>query len=293
MQNDKTDFDAKLHGPPSEDKVRSRLAEEMCCYLASQGIPERKQAAHVAALTGLSIMQARRKLNGIASWSIDECTVIARHHGCTVDEMLSLSRRPVERKSAPCEVQIGRHWYAGSVEVGQISQRPKTGDLIAYETERCWKVVPFADVVKEGVNPVYGITGLSVDTSACSNVRIAVLDDDVEVAKTVSTGLTASGFISKAFTQLDEVTEEVAGFDVFIIDFFLDGGRTATSLIETVRRTKPDALIIVLTGYAREGVDEELAHQIRFFKVQMFEKPARIAYFESAIEAWMDIVQRP
>ena len=287
MENDISED--QLHGA-AED--RSRVSRSISGYLTHRGVPERRQAAYVSEITGFSIMQARRKLAGGPPWSIEECMAIADHHGDSLDALLGLPERGVPARSEPCEVQIGALWYAALVDIGPRALKAKVGDLVAYRTPRRWRVVPHGTIGHVPPDQVHSVLGLSVRSSASANIHIAVLDDDATVAQTVRDGLTSAGFAVSAFTSASALQSDIEQFDVFILDFFLDGNQTATSLIALIRELKPDALILVLTGRAREGADAELAHQIRVFKVQMYEKPARIAYIESEIEAWMDQVHQ-
>jgi CheY-like chemotaxis protein len=279
--------------PQGAEEVRARISQRISEYLADRGVHERKQAAHVAEVTGLSVMHARRKLAGGPSWSIEECMVIANHHGDSLGALLALPERGAQGLLAICEVQIGALWYAASADIGPRALWPKAGDLVAVRTPRRWRVMPYGKLLGNvSSDQVYSVLALSVRSSACANIHIAVLDDDATVAQTVRDGLISAGFAVVAFTSASELQAEIEQFDVFILDFFLDGDQTATALIESIREIKPDALILVLTGRAREGADAELAHQIRVFKVQMYEKPARIAYIESEVEAWMDQIHQ-
>jgi CheY-like chemotaxis protein len=251
----------------SEEDVSRRVVD----YLIGKGIAERKQAGLVAEITGLSIIHARRKLSGTHSWSMDEGMSIAAHFGETLGAIVGHAPEPVGIHEA-CEVQIGSIWYAGSVCVDAEAVHARPSDLVAL------RVGP----------PAHGISSLKIFCAARANVRVAILDDDVIVASSVRDALAGHGFSAQAFFEGDQVHSAIDAFDVFIVDFFLKGEQTATSLIRAIREAKPDTLILVLTGRAREGFDDEIAQQIRLYNVQVHEKPAQMRYLVSAIEGWLD-----
>jgi CheY-like chemotaxis protein len=257
-------------------------------YLMGKGIAERKHAALVAEITGLSIIHARRKLSGTHSWSMDEGISIAAHFGEALGAIVGHAPEAGGVHEA-CEVQIGSIWYAGTVCVDAGVAHAHASDLVALRVGSRWRVAPWRLLESMFAGqPVHGISALKVFCAARANVRVAILDDDVVVASSVRDALAGQGFAAQAFFEGDQVHSAIDAFDVFIVDFFLKGEQTATSLIRAIRAAKPDTLILVLTGRAREGFDDEIAQQIRLYNVQVHEKPAQMRYLVSAIDGWLD-----
>lgn len=272
--------------------MRRRISLCITKYLGGKGVVERKQATVVADITGLSVMHARRKLGGGPPWSLEEVMAIAARYGDTLDQMLITLGDVASPGTRECEIQIGAAWYAASAQLGDTADEAKLDDLVAVPAACRWQVMPYRLVPRKPGQTAYRVDSLQVHSAANANIRIAVLDDDVPLACSIRDSLTDVGFLAEAFGDTAMLQQQVDAFDVFIVDFFLGGNTTATSLIEFIRETKPDALILVLTGRAREAYGEEIARQIRVYRVQVHEKPAQMMYLESAIEAWIGSKER-
>ncbi|GEM_PF-6974220 len=275
----------------SDGSTQEEVSRRVVGYLSGKGIAERKHAALVAEITGLSVIHARRKLSGTHSWAMDEGMAIAAHFGESLEAIVGHVSKPAKPSGTheACEVQIGSIWYAGSVCVDAGMDQARPSDLVALRVGQRWRVAPWRQL--ETLFPghsAHGITSLNIFSAARTNVRVAILDDDVVVASSVRDALAAEGFSAQAFFESEQVQSAIDAFDVFIVDFFLTGQQTATGLIRAIRAAKPDTLILVLTGRAREGFDDEIAQQIRLYNVQVHEKPAQMRYLISAIEGWLD-----
>lgn len=272
-----------------EREIRQYIAFCITQLMAKKGIAERKQAAAVAEITGLSVIQARRKLNVGPSWSIEEAMAIATHFGESLNSVFAGRDTGSSSSAMVCDVSIGRARYAGVASLGPSVTTAQPDELVAYRVGPTWQVLPFKQLdAAVGLAEVFKVDTLKLTSQANAALQIAVLDDELSVAFAVRDGLIAEGFSVQAFSSEAMLLPELERFDVFIIDFVLSPLATSTGLIKSIRLAKPEALIMVLTGWAGGDVDAELALQIRMNNVQIHEKPAKLRYLKSTIQAWLD-----
>lgn len=100
-----------------------------------------------------------------------------------------------------------------------------------------------------------------------AKLNILVVDDDEGVRRFVAEGLESFGYhITQAASGAEAVTMLDAALpDVMIVDFAMPG-MTGIELAEDARRRAPDLPIIMVTGYAEEGVSADtslITHIVR------------------------------
>jgi len=100
-----------------------------------------------------------------------------------------------------------------------------------------------------------------------AKLNILVVDDDEGVRRFVAEGLESFGYrITQAASGVEAVTMlDVALPDVMIVDFAMPG-MSGIELAEEARRRAPDLPIIMVTGYAEEGVSADtslITHIVR------------------------------
>lgn len=110
-------------------------------------------------------------------------------------------------------------------------------------------------------------------------LKVAVLDDDHDVAASVAAILTKQGLDASAFTSCDglEAAVRTEIFAAFVLDWFLGDG-TAAALIVRLRsdRTLAKAPIFLLSGNLSVGgvpTDPHLAAVIRRYQLRYRAKP--------------------
>lgn len=283
-----------MSNPDNMDEVHSGTAlhrditRQMAAYLEGRGVPERKQASFVSEVTGLSIVQARRRLGEGPGWLIEEIILIVQHFEDSISTLFG-SATPVKASSTKtaCEVRIGDTWYGARALIRKPVGQPKVGQLVALRGAPRWKIIPYAGGAHSPGEEFFEVADLDVLPKPTENIYVAVLDDDVSVASAVRDALNAGGFTAKAFSSEAELAPELDDFDVYIIDFLLGPRKeTASALVKDIRAKKPSAPILLLTGQARETLRAEIANLVSTFDVEIHEKPAQLMILESVIQRW-------
>ena len=122
--------------------------------------------------------------------------------------------------------------------------------------------------------------------------RVAVLDDDQDVANSIADYMTAIGLDAQALYALDRLMAEVESrpFDGYVIDWLIDQ-QNARALIAAIRAHDPACPIVLLTGQLEKGnADEgELASISSFYRLTYFEKPIRTSSLLSALQLGFDV----
>lgn len=111
------------------------------------------------------------------------------------------------------------------------------------------------------------VAQISTSDRVRAKLNILVVDDDEGVRRFVAEGLESFGYhITQAASGADAVTMLDAELpDVMIVDFAMPG-MTGIELAEDARRRAPDLPIIMVTGYAEEGVSADtslITHIVR------------------------------
>ena len=118
--------------------------------------------------------------------------------------------------------------------------------------------------------------------------RIAILDDDIDVARGLAAGLVELGFEGTAFTteaQLDAALQ-FDSFDASVIDWVLANG-TADALVAKLRSQSATCLIALLTGKAgsKEVGEKELVAAIEQHGLRFLQKPVTVSIAASQFSA--------
>lgn len=278
---------------PAGNNLHQEVTAQVIAYLDAKGVGERNRVSLIADITGLSVAQARRRLGPEGpTWTVEELVRVAQHHGDQLaDVLVGADIGQGVDASQHCEIEIAGGLYGVQARIGSVATERKPSELVAVPNAHRWRLMPFADVI-EGAD-CHEVTDLRLLPKLTQNIRVAILDDDASVAEALRDALVGGGLSAVAFASDEQLIERFAAFDVFIIDFVLAAGRTASSIIERIRGAKPKAPIIVLTGHAREAASGEIASLVRTFGVDVQEKPAQIMILESLIESRSDGWRQP
>jgi CheY-like chemotaxis protein len=270
-------------GDSADDGGANRqITELVVAYLDGKEVGERSRASLVASITGLSIQHARRRLapNG-PPWLVSELGKIAQYFGDSLAALLSGIGPDALRDGEVCEIELDGRWYGAQALVGMAAVTSKVGELVAVRHGHRWRLMPI-EKVPVGIE-AFAVAHVSLFPRPSQNIRVAVLDDDASVAKSLRDDLIGGGFSVTAFNSEEQFSGWLHHFDVFIIDFVLGSGKTAADIIQKIRDLKPDAPIILLTGHAREAVSSEIANVVEMNRVEVLEKPAPIMILQSLI----------
>ena len=245
-------------------------------------LPRHRHSAHIAGLLGLSYHQAHRRMTGSAPWSLEELQTVATHHGETLVDLFG------EQKSADFEIAV---LIAGPLRVtcrlwpGQLLAQHRPGDLIAIKGGSEWVVMVAGD---SPTPQAYTVRRLIIEPKPDRPRRFAILDDDLDVARSLAAGLVELGFEANAFAteaQL-EAALQFGSFDGYVIDWVLASG-TAEALVAKLRSQSATAPIALLTGKAgSKEVDEKaLVTAIEHHGLLFLQKPVTASIAASQFNA--------
>lgn len=259
------------------------MSARVNAYLEAKGVRERSRASMVAEITGLSVPWARQRLKPDGQpWLVGELGKLCHYFGDELADFFAGGVAASNDEAHSCEIEIGGRWYASKARIGGVTSERAPGTLVGVQEAQRWMIVP-AEAVRAD-QPCHEVSDVQLHTKPSFNVVVGILDDDLALAEGLRDDLRAADYSSEAFAAEDQLLEEVARFDVFILDFLLAPGRTASSLVGKIRVAKPHAPIIVLTGHARDSGNNELATLIRNQGVDVMEKPAEVAILVSMME---------
>jgi len=245
-------------------------------------VPARQRAAAVEKALGIGYQPARRRLIDEAGWTLEELHTMADHFG---ESLQSLVAEAQSNSSVPAVLVTGSLRIPCSVWLGDTPQRARPGPLVATRpTAGDWLITPAGDAT--GVES-YEVKRLLIRSDARGARRIAVLDDDRDLAQSIAQYMTEIGLEATPFYAVDDLSRAVAAdpFDGYVVDWLVNR-QSARTLIAEIRGRSATCPIVVLTGQMLQGkVDEsELASAAAAYRLQYFEKPVRTSAIMSALE---------
>lgn len=271
---------------PTADKQPSLGTLCVNRLLDRHGIPERKRAAALEKALGLSYQQVRRRLIDESAWTLEELRDLADHFGETLQSLVSDSS---SGSTASAVLVTGSLRIPCSVWLGDTPQLARPGPLVATRpTAGEWLVLPAGEAA--GVES-YEIKRLLIQATTRSARRIAVLDDDRDLAQSIAQYMNEVGLDATAFYTVDDLSKAVSAepFDGYVIDWLVNK-QSAKTVIAEIRAQSANCPIVVLTGQMLQGnVDEsELSSAAAAYRLQYFEKPVRTSAIMSALELGFD-----
>lgn len=256
----------------------SAFIEEL---LDRHGVGERQRVRVLETALGMSYAQARRRMLGEASWSIEELRLLASHfHEPLIPIVAAFLRQPGQSASfpvagavLPCTV-----WPAGKPIPGRVGPLVVLHDKV---TDR-WTVVPSTAAVER---PSYELTALLFESPPPR--RVAVVDDDVNSAQAIVEFLAAKGIHAHHFTTGEDLLAamETQHFDGFVLDWLL-GANTVRDSLGQIRARQADGPLIILAGQLNSGFakEDEIAAAATTFRALVLEKQVRLLTVLSALQ---------
>lgn len=267
------------HQPSLGSLLINRLLER-------NGIPERKRAAALEKAVGLTYQQVRRRQLGETTWTLEELRDVADYFGETLQSLVADS---TPGSSASAVLVTGSLRIPCSVWLGDTPQLARPGPLVATRrTAGEWLIVPAGEAA--GVES-YEVKRLLIQETARSARRVAVLDDDRDLAQSIAQYMNEVGLDATAFYTVDALSKAVSSepFDGYVIDWLISK-QSARTVIAEIRAQRSTCPIVVLTGQMVLGnVEEsELSAVAATYRLQYFEKPVRTSAILSALELGFD-----
>jgi CheY-like chemotaxis protein len=220
----------------------------MRALFARHGIPKHRQVPVTGDILGLSYNTIYKRLPA-GPWSLEELEKVAAHFGESlvqlVDPASQVATFVVGAVRMPCKVAMGAATNPG-----------KPASLIAVRGDREWLVMPPSEAVTARSYDVTSVT-IAPEVQGC---RVAVLDDEPEIAEAICADLRDMGFDAQAYFSIEGLSKDIKmqSFDAFIVDWIV-GKQTTRQLIADIRVQDQLCPIAILTGQLEEGGDADEA----------------------------------
>lgn len=112
-------------------------------------------------------------------------------------------------------------------------------------------------------------------------LNIAVIDDDILALRIFRDQLDHMGYACKIFNNQESAMNEMAKFDVILLDYHL--GRTnGKDLLKKIKAQYPDIIAIMISGYMIENV---INRELRNLLYAFYTKPVDFEKLKKDLEA--------
>lgn len=265
----------------NDDDQLSMGALAVRALLERHGLPKHRHAAFVGDFFSLSRAAAHQRVNRSAAWTLEELKQLAENFGESLAGMVSAHGANDAR---PAIVRIGGLQSKCKVWLDRSKAPAATDGLVALEDDAGLVVVAATAVtVQGGVR----VARLEIEQSIMKPARVAVIDDERDVASALCDQLRSFGIAADSFDDVDVLASEMAKapFDGYVVDWLLRKG-DASQLLATIRASAHPSAVVLLSGKLRSGSADpaDVASACTTFKVQLIEKPAQIPLVVSALE---------
>jgi len=249
--------------------------------MGRHGIPKHRQAAYVGELFGISRAASHRRTHGTAAWTLEELQAIAEKFGETLPEMLGGGRL---KGGTRATLQLGDVQTSCRIWLQPDDDDFGGGPFVAMENAGSYIVVPASAAVGQ---PTLRVQRIEIDQAVDKPPRIAVLDDDREVTKSICAGLREKGYEASPYNTIDALMAEIKRepFDGYILDWKLRGGVTVLPLIAMIREETKHGAIALVSGKFRDSTldTHEVAVASSNYNFPTFEKPVQLEFIVAAL----------
>lgn len=268
---------------PEEASAAGFVDSCIARMLERAGLQPRQRVNYVAETLGLGYQLARRRMIGETPWTVDELARLASSCGETLTSLFAVAQDPAGT-GASAEVVLGALRIPCRVWIGAKAASHQMSPLVAVQSAKDqWLVVPSTDALGA---EAFEVERVLIQLGKAKKHRVAVLDDDKDLANSIVDYMNATGLDAQAFYSLDELIGQLESrpFDGYVIDWLIDH-QNARSLIAAIRAKNSASPIVLLTGQLEEGYadESELASISSFYRLTYFEKPIRTSSLLSAL----------
>ena len=276
---------------PGEASAAGFVDECIARMLERAGLQPRQRVNYVATTLELGYQLARRRMIGETPWTVDELARLANSCGETLTSLFADGGATgLIRTGKPAEFVLGPVRIPCRVWIGNKAMARMVSPLVAVQpTKDQWLVVPTPDAPEA---ESFEVERVLIQLANAKKRRVAVLDDNEDIAMSVVEYMNGTGIDAQAFFSLDELMGQVDAkpFDGYVIDWLIDQ-QNARSLIAAIRAKDPSCPIVLLTGQLVNGnADEsELASIASYYRLTFFEKPVRTSSLLSALRLGFEL----
>lgn len=268
--------------PPPDEDTPSHAAQLVRALLERHDLPKHRHASFVGEFFGLSRAASHARVNKSSAWTLDDFQALANRFGEPLAQVLgAISPDDTGTKAT---LNIGGMEISCRVWLTEDEATASVSSLVAVEKDGAYVVVP-ATAAAGG--DAKRIARLEVAHDATPAPRVAVFDDERDVANSVCGMLRSAGIEAVPFYVAEELLEAIPQhlFDGYVVDWLLPDNRTAVPLLAAVRALPEHRAAVLLSGKTRNGTADprEVGEATTRFKVQMVEKPAQQPMLVSAL----------
>ncbi|MEP6721272.1 MAG: helix-turn-helix domain-containing protein [Variovorax sp.] len=276
--------------PPDEESP-SQAAQLVRALLDRHGLPKHRHASFVGEFFHLSRAASHQRVNKSSAWTLDDFQALANRFGESLAQVLGAVSPAESGSRATLHVggmEIGcRIWFSDE-KADEAQEAPATstqgGALVAMEKAGAYVVVPATAAAGAHAKRIARLEIGQDDTPA---PRVAVFDDERDVANSVCAVLRAAGIDAVPYYVAEELLADIPQglFDGYVLDWLLPNNETAVPLLAAVRNLPDHRAAVLLSGKTRNGTADprEVGEATTRFKVQMVEKPVQPPMLVSAL----------
>ena len=267
---------------PPDDDSPSHAAQLVRALLERHGLPKHRHASFVGEFFELSRAASHQRVNKSSAWTLDDFQLLANRFGEPLAQVLGAISP--DESGTKATLNIGGMTISCRIWLAEDETTASVSTLVAMERDGAYVVIPATAAAGEEAKR---IARLEVAHDATPAPRVAVLDDERDVANSVCGMLRAAGIEAVPFYAADDLLRAIQEnrFDGYVFDWVLPDNRTAIPLLAAVRGLPEHRAAVLLSGKTRNGTADprEVGEATVRFKVQMIEKPAQQPMLVSAL----------
>ncbi|MBF2750778.1 response regulator [Enterobacter bugandensis] len=275
----------------AHDAATFAVGESLRTFMLRAGIQEHKQADFIKKALGVSATHAYRKMRDISPWEVSQLQTLLSKLGYSLSEFFEHYDKKFEKK-ADATIEVNKE-KTDCVIYFTDTESDINHEFSALQINGEWCVYRTAEMHN---NPLYMETKKNLvmiqifsNPTKLSKYKIAILDDDENITKTLKDTISDELYKIETFSSIEDLCESIKKdpYDAYVLDWIVHND----SVFETIKKirttSKPDALIIALTGQLGGAVDEEIAQAINDHDVLgPYEKPLRLNVFKTLINKY-------
>jgi CheY-like chemotaxis protein len=268
---------------PSEEGPLSLAAQMVRALLERHGIAKHRHSSFVGEFFNLSRAAAHQRVNRSAAWTLEELSALAQHFGETLTHVVAAHATST---SKPATLRIGGANVECRIWLAEGAPDPTTDSFVALENGGAYAVVPTTAISSRAALRIARVELVLAHPSS-STLRIAVLDDEEDVARALCDQLRSAGLEAVPYSNAQDLVAAIANapYDGYVVDWLLAEGNAAP-LLATLRGLQQPAAVVLLSGKMRSGSADpvDVASAATTYRVQVIEKPTRLPLLLSALE---------
>ncbi|RYX88823.1 MAG: hypothetical protein EOO28_35000 [Comamonadaceae bacterium] len=268
--------------PSSDGDSGSHAAQLVRALLERNGLPKHRHASFVGEFFNLSRAASHQRVTKSSAWTLDEFQALADRFGETLAQVLGAT--PAAESGHSAVLRIGGFEIDCRVWLMDDGEPAPESALVAMERAGFYVVVPATAGQGDTHRPVRRV---EIGSGSAVAPRVAVFDDERDVANSVCGMLRASGIDAVPYYVADDLLADIPHglFDGYVMDWMLPGKQTAVPLLAAVRGLPEHRAAVLLSGKTRTGDADphEVGAATTRFRVQMVEKPVQSPMLLSAL----------